>query len=80
MSRIVLLKECSVRKGGHNDKPIRPRPNTPPPGQGGNDMTNIPVSQLLKAHRLIKELLSLKLGKKANNLLEELKDCNTVTY
>lgn len=30
-----LLTECSIRKGGHNILPTRPRPDTPPPGQGG---------------------------------------------
>ena len=30
-----LLEECSIRKGGHNILPTRPRPKTPPPGQGG---------------------------------------------
>jgi len=35
MSNIKLLKECSIRKGGHNELPTRPRPKTPPKGQGG---------------------------------------------
>ena len=30
---IKLLTECSIRKGGHNIIPIRPKPKTPPPGQ-----------------------------------------------
>lgn len=38
MGKIVLLKEGSVRKGGHNEMPTRPRPKTPPKGQGGNEM------------------------------------------
>ena len=32
---IKLLEECSIRKGGHNLIPTRPRPKIPPPGQGG---------------------------------------------
>lgn len=32
---IRSLTECSIRKGGHNEIPTRPRPKTPPPGQGG---------------------------------------------
>jgi len=35
MSNIKLLKESSIRKGGHNELPTRPRPKTPPKGQGG---------------------------------------------
>lgn len=31
---VKLLTECSIRKGGHNIIPTRPRPKTPPPGQG----------------------------------------------
>jgi len=34
MSDIKLLKESSIRKGGHNGLPTRPRPKTPPKGQG----------------------------------------------
>ena len=30
---IKLLTECSIRKGGHNVIPTRPKPKTPPPGQ-----------------------------------------------
>lgn len=35
MNNIVLLEEGSIRKGGHNELPTRPRPKTPPKGQGG---------------------------------------------
>jgi len=31
---IKLLTECSIRKGGVNILPSRPKPKTPPPGQG----------------------------------------------
>lgn len=34
MTKIALLKEGSIRKGGHNEKPTRLRPEAPPPGQG----------------------------------------------
>lgn len=34
---VKLLTECSIRKGGHNILPTRPRPKTPPPGQGGKE-------------------------------------------
>ena len=34
MSNIKLLKECSIRKGGHNELPTRPKPKTSPKGQG----------------------------------------------
>lgn len=39
----------------------------------------IPVSQLLKIHRLIKILLDLKLGKTADILLKEIEECAIVT-
>lgn len=35
MGNIKLLKEGSVRKGGHNELPTRLRPKAPPKGQGG---------------------------------------------
>lgn len=47
MSNIKLLKECSVRKGGHNELPTRPRPKTPPEGQGG-EMSKYLEFQLLE--------------------------------
>lgn len=34
--KFIPLKECSMRKGGRNEIPTTPRPNSPPKGQGGN--------------------------------------------
>lgn len=31
----IPLEESTMKKGGRNEKPKRPRPKTPPKGQGG---------------------------------------------
>jgi len=47
MDNIKLLKEGSIRKGGHNELPTRPKPNAPPKGQGG-EMSKYLEFRLLK--------------------------------
>jgi len=66
--KLKLLTECSIRKGGHNPLPSRPKPKTPPPGQGGKKESelngwrkkNRDIAEKINTMLDMREILKLK--------------------
>ena len=58
---LKLLEECSIKKGGHNVLPTRPRPKTPPPGQGGKTSKYLEFSIIEKKPKTDKIAIESKM-------------------